>query len=80
MNAIVNYGIVIAGRPVITEFRYVRFMDSDLIWMLRAVSETKFVVEIPNPLDITDITFFLLPNSPLPPGTGGIFLKMIHLN
>ena len=52
------FGVVIPGRALITEFQ--------------PISETKAVVPVAAPSTITEITFFLLPTSPLPPGFGAI--------
>ena len=52
------FGVVIPGRPVITEFQ--------------PVSESKAVSIIQNPSTVTEITFFLLPTSPCPPGFGAV--------
>lgn len=50
------YGVVIPGRPLITEFQ--------------PVSESKAISIIQSPGTCTEITFFLLPSSPCPPGFG----------
>ncbi|UIZ22625.1 hypothetical protein KXD40_005341 [Peronospora effusa] len=56
MANIVQFGLVIAGRPVITDFR--------------EIGPAHYVVDILEPTQITDLTFFLLPSSPVPPGFG----------
>jgi hypothetical protein len=57
------FGIVIPGRPLITEFQ--------------AVDSTKAVTVIDNPSFVTEITFFLLPTTPIPPGYGAILYYSI---
>ena len=57
------FGVVIPGRPLITEFQ--------------PISDTKAIVPIANPNSITEITFFLLPTSPIPPGFGAILYYTI---
>ncbi|TFJ84596.1 hypothetical protein NSK_004061 [Nannochloropsis salina CCMP1776] len=51
-----SFGVVCPGRPVMVDWR--------------PINETKFVCEIASPAQVTDLTFFLLPNIVLPPGTG----------
>ncbi|KAG5188834.1 hypothetical protein JKP88DRAFT_303547 [Tribonema minus] len=53
---VVPFGIVIEGRPLISEFR--------------VVDATKAAVEVQYPVQVAELVFFLLPTSPLPPGTG----------
>jgi len=52
------FGVVIPGRPVITDFQ--------------PVSESKAVSIIQSPSTVAEITFFLLPTSPCPPGFGAV--------
>jgi hypothetical protein len=52
------FGIVIPGRPLVTEFQ---LLDS-----------TKAMTMLDNPAGVTEITFFLLPNTPIPPGFGAM--------
>ncbi|RLN52434.1 hypothetical protein BBJ29_009527 [Phytophthora kernoviae] len=56
--AIAQFGLVIAGRPVITDFR--------------EIGPAHYVVDIVEPMQVTDLTFFLLPGSPVPPGFGAV--------
>jgi hypothetical protein len=37
----------------------------------REIGLAHYVVEILEPAQVTDLTFFLLPGSPVPPGYGG---------
>ncbi|OQS02059.1 hypothetical protein THRCLA_05538 [Thraustotheca clavata] len=53
-----QFGMVIAGRPVLTDFA--------------ELSPTQYVIDIPYPAQVTDITFFLLPHSPVPPGFAAV--------
>ena len=52
------FGVVIPGRPLITDFKL--------------VDSTKAVALIEQPGFINEITFFLLPSTPIPPGFGAI--------
>jgi len=52
------FGIIIPGRPLITEFQ--------------PLDNTKAITVIEQPSIITEITFFLLPTSPIPNGYGAI--------
>ncbi len=52
------FGLVIPGRPVITEFQ---LLDS-----------MKAMTIVEQPATVADITFFLLPSTPIPPGYGAI--------
>ena len=52
------FGLVIPGRPIISDFN--------------VVDSTKAVVLIEQPYTINEITFFLLPNAPIPIGYGAI--------
>jgi hypothetical protein len=52
------FGIVIPGRPLTTEFQL--------------VDATKAITIVENPGSVTEITFFLLPTTPIPPGYGAI--------
>ena len=52
------FGIVIPGHPIITDFK--------------PISETKAVTLVPAPATVNEITFFLFPSSPCPPGFGAI--------
>jgi hypothetical protein len=52
------FGVVIPGRPVITEFQ--------------VIDEKKCITFIESPSTVTDITFFLLPPGCIPPGYGAI--------
>eukprot|EP01084_Bolivina_argentea_P269867 458760_1 len=53
----VPFGILIPSRPVITEF---------------IVVGQQAMVEIPNPRDVSDLSFFLLPQSPVPANCGAV--------
>lgn len=53
-----SFGVVVPGRPVITEFQ--------------PVSNSKAVAALDFPNLITEITFFLLPTSPVPQGYGAV--------
>ena len=59
------FGVVVPGRPVITEFQ--------------PLNETKAVAVLADPCSITEITFFLLPTSPVPPGGGAILYYSVDL-
>lgn len=52
------FGVVVPGRPVITEFT--------------PIESTKAVALLPEPSLIPDLTFFLLPTTPVPHGYGAI--------
>ncbi|CEG46438.1 Uncharacterized conserved protein [Plasmopara halstedii] len=56
--AIAQFGLVIAGRPVITDFC--------------GIGPAHYVVDILEPTQVTDLTFFLLPSSPVAPGYGAV--------
>ena len=57
------FGIVVPGRPLISEFQ--------------PVSDSKAVAVLDFPTLVTEITFFLLPSSPVPPGYGAILYYSI---
>ena len=59
------FGVVVPGRPLITEFR--------------PLTATKAVTVLEQPSSITEITFFLLPTSPIPPGCGAILYYSVDL-
>jgi len=52
------FGVVAIGRPVLTEFT--------------ALDQTKAVTWLENPTAVAELTFFLLPSTPVPPGHGAI--------
>ena len=52
------FGVVAAGRPVMTEFQ--------------TLDETKAVTWLQDPTSVAELTFFLLPTTPVPPGHGAI--------
>lgn len=52
------FGVVIPGRPLITEFQQ--------------IDATKAVTMVQYPSMVTEITFFLLPSTLIPPGYGAI--------
>jgi len=52
------FGIVIPGRPLITEFQL--------------VNSTKAISVVENPGVVAELTFFLLPTTQIPPGYGAI--------
>jgi hypothetical protein len=52
------FGVVIPGRPVITEFQ--------------VVDATKAMTIVEQPSAVTEITFFILPTTIVPPGYGAI--------
>lgn len=52
------FGVVIPGRPLITDFQ---LLDS-----------TKAIAVIEQPCFVNEITFFLLPSTPIPSGYGAI--------
>ena len=52
------FGIVIPGRPVLTDFQ--------------ALDNTKAATFIPSPTLVPELTFFLLPEAPIPQGYGAI--------
>lgn len=60
------FGVVVPGRPVITEFV--------------PLSESKAVTTLPDPQSITELTFFMLPTTPCPPGFGCILYYSIDLS
>ena len=53
-----HFGIVVPGRPVLTEFQQ--------------ISECKCISFINDPCSVAEITFFLVPSSPIPQGYGAI--------
>lgn len=57
------FGVVIPGRPLITEFQ--------------PINATKAVAIIEQPCTVTEITFFLLPTSPIPAGYGAMIYYAI---
>ena len=57
-NSTSNFGIVIPGRMVNTQFQ--------------ALGPTRFVTQVMEPSQVTDLTFFILPNSPIPPGFAAV--------
>ncbi|DAZ92739.1 TPA: hypothetical protein N0F65_002557 [Lagenidium giganteum] len=57
-GGIVQFGVVVAGRPVMIDFK--------------EIGPSHYVTEIYDPMQVTDLTFFLLPNSPVPPGFGAV--------
>lgn len=57
------FGIIIPGRPLITEFQL--------------IDNTKAMTVIDYPASIAELTFFLLPNTPIPPGYGAILYYSI---
>lgn len=58
------FGIVIPGRPLITEFQV---LDS-----------TKAVTVVDYPTMVSELTFFLLPTTTIPPGFGAILYYSVH--
>ncbi len=52
------FGLIIPGRPLITEFQL--------------VDSTKAVTVLEQPSTVTELTFFLLPSTTIPPGFGAI--------
>ncbi|CAK4377157.1 unnamed protein product [Aphanomyces euteiches] len=80
---VAQFGTVIAGRPVVTDYMYVVHLNSYgcLIIMLSSeISPTQFVVDIPYPEQVTDITFFMLPQSPVPLGYAAVlYFAVPHL-
>jgi len=52
------FGVVVPGRPLVTDFH--------------PLDATKAVSILDYPLSVTEITFFLLPTTPVPPGYGAI--------
>lgn len=52
------FGVVVPGRPAVFEFQ--------------AIDATKAITIIQQPSTVTEITFFLLPSSPIPAGYGAI--------
>lgn len=79
------FGVVVPGRPVLIEWRYVRSLKpagmggpsqfTGAFCVLPPCSQLpdglKFVTEVHTPIEVTDLTFFLLPHCVLPPGSGG---------
>ena len=57
------FGVVIPGRPAIFEFQ--------------PIDQTKAVTVIQEPTTVTEITFFLLPSTPIPPDYGAILYYAI---
>ncbi|CAM9473532.1 unnamed protein product [Chrysoparadoxa australica] len=55
MNEIVQFGLVIPGRPLLCQFL--------------PVAASKAILEIANPGDVPELAFFLLPSSPVPVGS-----------
>ena len=55
---VTHFGIVIAGRPLLTEFE--------------AISESKYISFVQDPCSVAEITFFLIPSAPIPQGYGAI--------
>ena len=58
MEMVPLFGVVAAGRPVMTDFQ--------------TVNETRAVTMLADPCSIAEVTFFLLPTTPVPPGYGAI--------
>lgn len=58
MTAQPLFGVVIPGRPLITEFQ--------------VVDATKAVAIVEQPASVTELTFFILPTTVIPPGYGAI--------
>mmetsp|Transcript_7560 Transcript_7560/g.7654 ORF Transcript_7560/g.7654 Transcript_7560/m.7654 type:complete len:182 (-) Transcript_7560:1811-2356(-) len=58
------FGLVIPGRSPVFDFQI--------------VNETKATTLVEQPQSITEITFFLLPSSPIPVGYGAILYYAIH--
>ncbi|CAM9138803.1 unnamed protein product [Sphacelaria rigidula] len=54
----VPFGVIAPGRPVISEFR--------------VIDSSKCVTEISCPREVDEVVFFLLPNSPVPPGHAAV--------
>lgn len=52
------FGVVVPGRPLVTEWA--------------ALSESKCVTALIEPASVNEITFFLLPSTPIPPGYGAV--------
>lgn len=52
------FGVVIPGRPLVTDFQ--------------PIDSTKAVSVLEQPATVTELTFFLLPSTPIPPGCGAI--------
>jgi hypothetical protein len=52
------FGMVVPGRPLVTDFQL--------------IDSTKAVAVLENPSGVSEITFFLLPSTPIPPGFGAI--------
>lgn len=86
-GAVAQFGLVIAGRPVLTDFVCVsrHFGSSQgerkfgaladcgrrVCEHHREIGPAHYTLSIGDPTAVTDLTFFLLPNSPVPPGFGG---------
>ena len=58
MSATPLFGVVAPGRGVLTDFQ--------------TCSETRAVTMLADPCSIAELTFFLLPTTPVPPGYGAI--------
>jgi len=58
MASLVQFGVVVPGRPLMSDFQ--------------AVNETKAVALLEHPTLVAELTFFLLPTTPVPPGYGAI--------
>jgi hypothetical protein len=52
------FGVVIPGRPVMTNFM--------------PVDASKCVAELQAPTEVAEVTFFMLPTTPIPPGFGAV--------
>lgn len=52
------FGVVVPGRPLITEFQQ--------------IDATKAITVLEHPASVSEITFFLLPTTVIPPGYGAI--------
>ncbi|CAM9306553.1 unnamed protein product [Ectocarpus fasciculatus] len=52
------FGVVVPGRPVMTNFM--------------PVDATKCIAELACPTDVSEVTFFMLPTTPIPPGCGAV--------
>ncbi|KAF0773357.1 hypothetical protein AaE_002175 [Aphanomyces astaci] len=74
---VAQFGTVIAGRPVITDY----ICSHGLVAICGSeISPTQFVIDIPYPEQVTDITFFMLPQSPVPPGFAAVlYFAVPHL-
>lgn len=49
-------------------------MRLTLRYFTREIGPVHYVVDIVEPTQVTDLTFFLLPGSPVPPGFGGALM------